>query len=263
MPMDILERTGSAIRQNSSHLLDMAALFLEALKEGADKRARGGGTVFGVVMSQIFFTGVEAMKIVAVIAMLLGGVTIIETFSLVPNMGGESLIGKILVVVVVRELGPLITAFIVIGRSGTAISTEIGYMMVNYEIQALEMMGINPMRYVVFPRIVGVSVAVFCLSFFFNIVALFGGYLVSRFIIPYPFTMYINDLSRALGFWDVAVSGIKCFLFGIIVSVICCYQGFSVKFSFTEIPQVATRAVVWSIYACFAINIILTAFFYI
>ncbi len=261
--MDILERTGSAIWQYISDLLDMGTLFLESFRVGMGKRGRGDSVVFGVVMNQILFTGVEAMKIVAVIALLLGGVTIIETFSLVPDLGGDSLIGKIMVVVVVRELGPIITAFIVIGRSGTAIATEIGYMMVNHEIQALEMMGINPMRYVVFPRIVGMSVAVFCLSFFFNMVALFGGYLVSRFIIHYPFTLYLDDLSRALGFWDVAVSGIKCFLFGIIVAVICCYQGFSVKFSFTEIPQVATRAVVWSIYACFAVNIIITAFFYI
>ncbi len=261
--MDILERTGSAIWQYISQLLDMGTLFMESLTAGVGRRGRGDSVVFGVVMNQILFTGVEAMKIVAVIALLLGGVTIIETFSLVPDLGGDSLIGKIMVVVVVRELGPIITAFIVIGRSGTAIATEIGYMMVNHEIQALEMMGINPMRYVVFPRIVGMSVAVFCLSFFFNMVALFGGYLVSRFIIHYPFTLYLDDLSRALGFWDVAVSGIKCFLFGIIVAVICCYQGFSVKFSFTEIPQVATRAVVWSIYACFAVNIIITAFFYI
>ncbi|MBU2574511.1 MAG: ABC transporter permease [Elusimicrobia bacterium] len=261
--MDILERTGSAVWRDFSHLLDMSTLFLESLKAGLNKRSPGKGLVFDVAMNQILFTGVEAMTIVGVIALLLGAATIIETFSLVPDLGGDPLIGKILVVVVVRELGPIITAFIIIGRSGTAISTEIGYMMVNHEIQALEMMGINPIRYVVFPRIVGMSVAVFCLSFFFTMVALFGGYMVSRLIIQYPFTMFLEDLSRALGFWDVAVSGIKCFFFGIIVAVICCYQGFSVRFSFTEIPQVATRAVVWSIYACFAVNIIITAFFYI
>lgn len=261
--MNILERTGAAVWRHISDLLDVAALFLQAFKAGLAERGRGDNMVFNVALRQILFTGVEAMKLVAIIALLLGGAVIIETFSFLPGVGGESFIGKILIVVVVRELGPIITAFIVIGRSGTAIASEIGYMMVNHEIQALEMMGINPMRYVVFPRIVGMSVAVFCLSFLFNIVALFGGYLVSRFIVYYPFITYVDDLSRALGFWDVAVSGIKCLLFGIIVAVICCYQGFSVRYSFTEIPQVVTRAVVLSIYACFAVNIVITAFFYI
>lgn len=260
--MPILDRTGAAVMGYVDAALDMSALLVESVKIVFTERGEGGGMVLIATLRQILFTGVEAMRVIVIIALLLGGAVIIESFTLLPKYGGESIIGTILVVVVVRELGPVLTAFIVIGRSGTAISTEMGYMMVNNEVQALEMMGINPLRFLVLPRIVGVAAAIFCLSFIFNVTALFGGYLFARLIVDYPLTKYLNDLSGALGFWDVAVSGIKCFLFGVIVALICCYRGFTVRFSFTEIPQVTTRAVVLSIYACFAVNIIVTAFFY-
>ena len=246
----------------AASLLDMSAMFTGSVAVAFTERGSGDRMVLDVVLRQILFTGVEAMRVVTVTALLVGGAVIIEAFTQLPRVGGESAIGSILVVVVVRELGPLITAFIVIGRSGTAIATEIGYMMVNHEIQALEMMGINPMRFVVLPRLVGVAAAIFCLSFWFIVVALFGGYVFARLIVHYPFDRFVADVGGAMGFWDVAVGGIKCFLFGLVVALICCYRGFSVRFSFTEIPQVTTKAVVLSIYACFAVNIIITAFFY-
>ncbi len=258
-----LSLIGGTVMKPLSTVLDMSALLVETVRSGYSERGRGGRIVFDVTMRQILFTGVEALKVVGIIALLLGGAVIFETFTQVPRVAGEALVGKILVVVVVRELAPIITAFIIIGRSGTAIATEIGYMMVNHEIQALEMMGINPLRFIVLPRIVGVAVAIFCLSFFFNVIALFGGYLFTSFLVDYPFTNYLADLGQALGFWDVMVSGIKCFLFGIIVALVCCWYGFSVKFSFTEIPQVMTKAVVLAIYLCFAVNILITALFFI
>lgn len=258
-----LERTGEAVLNRLSYVLDMSALLVESVKVAFTERGRGDRIVFMAVLRQILFTGVEALRIVAIIAFLVGGAVIIESFTILPKYGGESVIGTILVLVVIRELGPLITAFIVIGRSGTAISTEMGYMMVNSEVSALESMGINPLRFLVLPRIAGVAAAIFCLSFIFNIMAIFGGYLFARFIVHYPFATYVADISQALGFWDVAVSGIKCLLFGVSVALICCFYGFTVRFSFTEIPQVTTRAVVLSIYVCFAVNILITAFFYI
>lgn len=261
--MSILEHAGAVAIAPISKITEIAALFVEVLRVAWVERGRGGAEVRNVILRQVLFTGVEAMKVISIIALLIGGAVIFETFSILPGYGGESVMGKILVIVVVRELGPLLTAFIIIGRSGTAISTEIGYMMVNHEIQAIEMMGINPIRFIVLPRLVGVAAAIFCLSFYFNIVALFGGYAFARLIVDYPFASYISDLGRALGFWDIAASGIKCFVFGLIVSLVCCWRGFSVKFSFTEIPQVTTRAVVISLYACFAANIIITMLFYI
>jgi len=261
--MSSLARIGALVMRPLDSAVEMGTFITESVRTAWTERGPSDGIVLDVTLRQIYFTGVQALKIVTVVALLLGGAVIIEAFTQLPRVGGESAIGSILVVVVVRELGPILTAIIVIGRSGTAISTEIGYMMVNSEMQAIAMMGINPMRAVVLPRIVGVAAAIACLSFYFNIVALFGGYVFARFIVQYPFHRYITDLSGALGFWDVAVSGIKCLLFGIIVAVVCCQRGFNVRFSFTEIPQATTSAVVTCLYLCFIVNMVITAFFYI
>ena len=261
--MMLVERIGAAVQRPLDSAVEMATLFTEAFRTAWNERGPSDGIILDITLRQIYFTGIQAMKIVTVVALLLGGAVIIEAFTQLPRVGGESMIGSILVVVVVRELGPILTAIIVIGRSGTAISTEIGYMMVNHEMQAVSMMGVNPLRAVVLPRIIGVAAAIACLSFYFNIVALFGGYLFARFIVHYPLHRYIADLSGALGFWDVAVSGVKCLLFGVIVAVVCCRRGFSVKFSFTEIPQATTGAVVTCLYLCFIVNVAITAFFYI
>ncbi len=258
-----LERIGLIVSKPFSAMLNLSALFTESIKVIFTEKGLGGKVVWGVALRQILFTGVEALKIITVISLLLGGAVIIEAYTQIPKVGGQSLIGTILVVVVVRELAPLLTAFIIIGRSGTAISTEIGYMMLNHEVQAIEMMGINPLRFIVMPRIIGMAAAIFCLSFYFNVVALFGGYVFARLIVDYPFAAYLTDLGGVLGFWDVAISGIKCLLFGLAVATICCYKGFSVKFSFTEIPQVTTKAVVMCIYVCFVVNVLITALFFI
>ncbi len=258
-----LDKIGKKVLTPIDSILDISALFVESVKTIFTERGKGNKIIFDATMRQIFFTGVEALKIITIIALLLGGAVIIESYTQISKVGHGSLIGTILVVVIVRELAPLITAFIIIGRSGTAIATEISYMTLNHEISAIEMMGINPLRFIVLPRLAGVAAAIFCLSFYFNAVALFGGYIFARFIVQYPFASYLKDLSASLGFWDITVSGIKCFLFGLVVATICCYRGFSVRFSFTEIPQVTTKAVVMCIYMCFLMNIIITALFFI
>jgi len=258
--MAFLDSAGSFIINRFSNTFNMFVMLIGVVKSAFLEKS---GNIRGVALRQVLFTGVEALKVVSVIALLMGAAVIVETFSILPGVGGKSVMGNVLVVVVIRELGPILTAFIVIGRSGTAISTEIGYMVVNHEMQALEMMGINPLRYVVLPRLIGVAVAIACLSFYFNIIALFGGYGVARFFVNYPFVSYITDLGHAMNGWDLLMSGIKCLSFGFMVALVCSYEGFSVRFSFTEIPQATTRAVVKSIYFCFIINILITSLFYI
>src|SRR3989338_2354507 len=259
----MFEALGRSLLKSFSAPLMMSTMFCDALKTAWTERGKSDKLVWNVIFQQILFTGVEAMKVVTIIALLLGFVTIIQTVTQLPKVGGEALIGKMLVLVVVRELGPMLTAFIIIGRSGTAIAIEIGNMIVNHEIEAIEMMGINPLRFIVLPRLIGVTIAVACLSLYFTIVALFGGFLFSKFFTFYPFPVFLDHLGSAFGVWDLTVNIMKCTLFGVIVAAICCYRGFTVKFSSTEVPQVTTKAVVGSIYVCFLINAVITAFFYI
>ncbi|HTP58659.1 MAG TPA: ABC transporter permease, partial [Spirochaetia bacterium] len=108
---------------------------------------------FRVLVLQILFTGVEALSVVSLIALSIGAVIIIEGGTILPRFGQTSLMYSILIVVITRELGPILTAFIIIARSGTAIATELGNMVVSHEVEAYVSVGINPISYLVVPRV--------------------------------------------------------------------------------------------------------------
>src|SRR6056297_2934550 len=123
----------------------------------------------GVITMQLLFTGVEALSVIALISLSLGAVIIIQGVNILPQFGQGVLIYKILITVITRELGPLLCAFVVIARSGTAIATELGHMVVSHQIEAYISTGMNPIRYLVAPRFIGVTLSVILLNLYFNV----------------------------------------------------------------------------------------------
>ena len=226
-------------------------------------QTQGLRTVFSVISAQIYFTGWQAMPLISVLAVAVGGVVILQSSAQLTFLGGAEAIGNILVIVVVRELAPLIVALVVIARSGTAVASEIGNMRVNREIEALESMGINPLSFIVFPRIAGGVISVVCLTFYFNVVALIGGYLVTQLINDMPFGFYIESLSQAMAQTDVWIFLLKNFFSGLIIFSVCCYQGLQVKQASFEVPVVTIKAVVNSIIYVVLFNLFVTAMVYL
>lgn len=226
-------------------------------------QAQGLRTVFSVVSSQIYFTGFEALPLISVLALATGVICVLQGFAQLQILGQASMVGNLLIVIIVREIGPLLTALIVVARSGTAVASEIGNMRANREIEALETMGINPLSYIVFPRIVGGTVSVLCLAFYFNIVALFGGFLVASLLKDMPFQFYTDLLANAMTLEDLWMFLIKNSFSGMIIFVVSCYQGLSVKQSSHEVPQATTKAVVNSIIYVVGFNLGLTTLFYL
>ena len=210
---------------------------------------------------QILFTGVQALGLVSVIALFLGATIIIQIGMMAPATTGD-ILGRILVAVVLRELAPLGTAIIVGGRSGTAIAAELGGMKVNSEILALSSLGIDPSRYVVLPRLLGVVVSVLALMVYFGVVAIVGGYIVSLPIIPSSFGALRAGFSEALGPADLLLFFGKGVGLGTIVGWASCHFGLQVSVSPTEVPQMASRAVVTSLLGCVVFNTAVTAAFY-
>ncbi|MBN2050706.1 MAG: ABC transporter permease [Spirochaetales bacterium] len=212
---------------------------------------------YKVMTMQILFTGVEALSVVALLALALGAVIIIQGVSLLPQFGQGSLIYNILIIVITRELGPLLTAFIIIARSGTAISTELGNMVVSHEIEAYISVGIHPISYLVVPRFLGVTFSLLLLTVYFNMAGLIGSYFITQLFSPIPLREYFTNLLYHLRTVDIVSSLIKSFVFGIIISAVATFNGFRVEGSTTEIPQVAIRAVGQSlVYIIFADAII-------
>jgi phospholipid/cholesterol/gamma-HCH transport system permease protein len=226
-------------------------------------QAQGLRTIFSVISSQIYFTGFQALPLISVLALACGGIVILQSSANLNMFGGQGMLGNLLVVIIVRELGPLMTALVVIARSGTAVASEVGNMRANREIEALESMGINPLSFIVFPRLVGGVISVVCLAFYFTVIALIGGFLLTKLIQDLPMSFYLDSLANAIAFEDVWLFLLKNIFSGMIIFVVSCYQGLSVQRSPTEVPVVTTQAVVNSIIYVVVFNLTVTSLFYL
>jgi phospholipid/cholesterol/gamma-HCH transport system permease protein len=236
--------------------------FFQVLKETA-LFMRRKQVAFRVLVLQILFTGVEAMNIVALIALAFGAVIIVEGGTILPRFGQTSLLYSILIVVITRELGPILTAFVVIARSAPAIATELGNMVVSHEIEAYMSIGINPIAYLVVPRVLGVTLSVMALTIYFNFFGLVGSFLVAQLIHPIPVVEYFSALLRTLQPRDIVSTVLKSFVFGVIISVVATFQGFKVSASVTEIPRSAIKAVGQGFVLCFLADAVITLIYYV
>jgi len=250
------ESFGSWFLSKVQTIIDFCGYTYLIIKTSVGKKPGGYRINLNVLFKQILFTGVDALPLIAIVALAIGGISIIQSLTFLPRFGGESFIGNILLTVIVRELGPLLTGFIVIG------TTEIGNMVVSHEIEALESMGIDPIRYIVLPRIFGMTASLVSLNIYFNIFAIIGGYLVSKLVLVTSFIPFLQRLLESVVLSDLTVSLLKGFIFGILISLTCTYRGFSVKTSSTEVPQMTTKGVVNAITALFLADGIITFIYY-
>nr|BFD59435.1 ABC transporter permease [Bdellovibrio sp. CKG001]BFD62815.1 ABC transporter permease [Bdellovibrio sp. HM001] len=258
-----IDSLGRSVTKNLEYTARVLLMVYLSLRATIMDRAQGFRQIVGVISAQIYFTGWQALPLVSVLALGTGSIILLQSVSNLSMLGGTQMIGNFLIVMIVREAGPLLVALVVIARSGTAVASEVGNMRANREIEALESMGINPLSFIVFPRVLGGVISVLGLAFYFNFIALIGGFLVTRFIQDLPFAFYTDSLMRAFAKEDVLIFLLKNGFSGMIIFVVCCYQGLSVKRSPHEVPQVTTQAVVNSIIFVVVFNLMVTALFYL
>lgn len=239
-----------------------AGFFFEVIKE-TTLFLRRKHVGFRVLVMQILFTGFEALTVIMILSLSLGAVLIIQGVSLLPQFGQGDLIYSILITVITRELGPILTAFIIIARSGTAIATELGNMVVSHEIEAYVSVGVNPISYLVVPRFLGVTISILLLNVYFNLFGLVGSYFITQLISPIPINEYFRNLLLHIHAADILSSLLKSFVFGVIISVVATYNGFRVEQSSTEIPQYVIKSVVQCFILCILANAIITLVYYI
>ncbi len=231
---------------------DILTMIATALKNVLYVLRHGNKAIRSVLLKQLYFTGLEASGIIITIAVILGTVVITQVVNLVGSNG--ALMGKMLVWVVLRELAPLLTAMIVIARSGTAIAAELGSMKINGEIDSLEMMGIPTERYLLLPRIVGVTSSLVLLTIYFVMASCTAGFIIASVGWHIPFEQYSQGIISVLGGKEIALLFVKSSLFGLCISATCCSYGLSVGRSVTEIPQAATKAVMTSLVVVFMLD---------
>jgi phospholipid/cholesterol/gamma-HCH transport system permease protein len=259
----VIAWTGRKAVEGAAYAVDVLFLGYLAFKELLMLFRRGRGEAFRVIASQILFTGVDALPVVSAIALMLGLLIIIQAGITLPQVGAGTFLAKIIELTVVHELGPLLTAFIVIWRSGTAICTELGFMRVDQEIAALEAMGISLIRFLVMPRLIGMIVAMICLTIYFDFIAIVGGFLVAKVRLAIPVLVYLGEIEETLSVSDVLITVVKSVLFGFTIAVICCHHGLSVGSDTTEVPQQTTRAMLNTVTACLVLDIMVSIGFYL
>jgi len=241
----------------------LSALFFRSLIIFITHFKSGRRMIRGFVVQQIYYTGLEALALIVAVGLLLGTLVIVESAAQLERVGGEEVIGSLLVIIIIRELGPLVTAVVVILRSGTAISIELGYMKVLKEIQTLSMQGINPLHLIAIPRLIGMIISLICLFVIFDIVAILGGAIDAWVLKEIPLSNFLNTVAKAITGADIIVGLIKVVFFGAIISLISVFRGLSVRESITEVPPAVSRSAVECFLHCLIFNVMVSGIFYI
>ena len=252
--MSWLARLGAGFIAKTKYLSRLAAV-CGAVPAQAVRPSSWSRVTRSVFARQLLFTGVEALGFIFLIAVLVGLSVVVQLQMRLSEIGQSDLFGSILVIVIVRELAPLLVNFIIIGRSGTAIATELANMRVLGEISVLDAQGLDPFRYLVMPRALAMMISIFCLTLFFIAIALDSGFF-SGLLMNVGGNLlraYGDTLARALHPGDAYNIIAKTFVPGLITAVICATEGLNVRGAITEVPQASTRAVVRSTTALFII----------
>ncbi len=205
---------------------------------------------------QVLSIGVEPLWFVGAVAVFVGISVVVQLSFWVGEAGQSQLLGPLLVAVVARELGPVLINLVVIVRSGSAMTTELGVLKINGEVRALETQGSDPFLQLVMPRVLGTAVSTFCLTVFFILVAFASGYLFAAWTGKgsRDLLLFADTVSRAIQPKDIFNILAKSILPALFASASCCIGGLGVGGSVTEIPQATQRALTRSVAGLFVIS---------
>lgn len=204
--------------------------------------------------------GVDSLTVATLTSLFTGMVLALQAGTTMQSILSEPLyIGTIVGFSLVRELGPVLTAFVVAGRAGAAVTAEIGTMRVTEQIDALYTLGTNPIRYLVIPRMIAFLIAIPVLTLCANFSGMFGGYLVSVKGLSVSSNVYMQDITTFIGVDDLMHGFIKSVCFAFMVGVVCCYKGLNTRGGAEGVGKSTTQAVVTSMVLILVLDYFLTA----
>jgi phospholipid/cholesterol/gamma-HCH transport system permease protein len=218
--------------------------------------------VHPLIWREISRAGVRLLPLYMFMAVALGFLVIGQTFAVAARYGAVDYIGTVMVTVIVRELGPLLAAVLALARVGTANVIELGTARALGEVEALESAGIDPVHYLIAPRVIGMTVGVFCLTVYLILVTVLSGYLfVFLQNVPLTPSDYFQELVGSLSWLDFALLALKSCLFGFFVGIVTCYHGLAQPLRLEELSRLAVRATSQGIIVCVFIDAIFFLFY--
>ncbi|MBD3291116.1 MlaE family lipid ABC transporter permease subunit [candidate division KSB1 bacterium] len=264
--MTRISRIFGAIGRNTllflAHLARFADLLKQALFWTIVAPIKGKQVRWKSTFDQMVLIGVNSIPIVAVICFFVGLILAMQAAYQLERFGASIYVADLVGVSMTREMGPLLTAIIIAGRSGSAIAAEIGTMRVYEEIDALRTMGFNPVQFLVVPRTLALLIMLPCLTLIADFIGILGGFFFAVFSLKISFIRYLNQTIDALVMKDLITGLVKTVVFAIIVAQVGCYQGFSVKGGAEGVGKATTASVVASIFLIILADLVCTMIFY-
>jgi len=259
--MALVAELGATAERSVAYVGGLAQLFGKSVRLlflSPLKRNRG----LQRAIHQATVAGVGAVPIISLITFFVGVIIALQGAYELQRLGAMQLVASLVSISITRELGPLVTAIVVIGRSGSAFAAEIGTMRVTEELDALETMALDPVAFLVVPKFVAMAVMMPCLAVWSDFMGVLGGSLFGVASGNFTFGSYLNATREALLMRDVTTGLIKSLVFGLIVTAVGCHEGFSTGAGPEEVGRSTTSAVVISILLVIVVDLVFTTLFY-
>lgn len=242
-----------------NHVADLCAFACRLLSMIVKRPAHGRKLIYRIVIEQIYFTAVQALPVVIPLAIIMGGLITMQCIKLTSQYD----LGKFVVAFLVRELGPVATALIVLMRSGIAMTIEVSYGRIFNETEAMELQGIDPLDVVAYPRLLGITAAMLSLFIVFDITAILGGSFAAWLITDAPINPFLRQVATAITPSDIIVGILKALFFGIIMAVTAQYRALTIQKQMTAIPRACSGMAIETLFFCLIINIFISVIFYL
>lgn len=214
------------------------------------------------IAEQMKKIGIDSLPIVTMASLFLGIVLVLQSAYQMQKFQAEIYIASLVALTMTRELGPVLTAFVVAGRVGASITAELGTMRVTEQIDALEALASNPIKYLVVPRFIALAIALPLLTVYADIVGILGGYIVGVGRLGISSSMYLNKTWEPMVYKDIFVGLAKAAVFAVIICIVACYEGMNTEGGAEGVGKSTTLTVVTSFILILAANCVITALFY-
>ena len=214
---------------------------------------------FGLILQQLYVIGVQSLAVVALVGVFTGAVLAVQGVYTLSKFGATAFTGSAVALSLIRELGPVLTALMVNGRAGSSMTAELGIMKITEQVDALRAMAVDPLRYLMVPRVVAGMISVPLLTAIFNVVGIAGGYYVAVHTLNISSGIFMSQIYSSVQDVDVTSGFIKSVAFGFCVSWISCYKGWTCGFGAVGVNRATTSAVVTASVVVLVLDYFLTS----
>lgn len=252
----LLEGLGAFVLEKLTGLGTIVLLYAQTMREV------GRRTRFRSILAQMAHLGVDSLSIVSLTLLFTGVVMTLQTADVLIRFGAQGTVGGVIAIAIGRELGPVLVGVVCAGRVGSAITAEIATMKVTEQIDALRVMAVSPVNYLIVPRMLACMIVVPLLTVFGDIIGVFGGWLIAVFYSGITSYSFMDSIHRFVELFDFTGGVFKGIFFGNVIAVLGCYYGLHCPDGAEGVGRATTKTVVASIVMIFMLNAVLTFFLY-